>query len=74
MLEGECRKAINTVGLEPAFGFLHEPAKHQTSQSLVYDLQEPFRWLCDVTVIEAFESGVGFEGFLFHGRRLSVSY
>ncbi len=58
VLEGECRKAINTVGLEPAFGFLHEPAHSQTSQALVYDLQEPFRWLCDVTVIEAFESGV----------------
>jgi CRISPR-associated protein Cas1 len=24
----------------------------------VYDLQEPFRWLADVTVMEAFESGV----------------
>jgi CRISPR-associated protein Cas1 len=56
VLEGECRKAINMVGLEPTFGFLHEPARSQTSQSLVYDLQEPFRWLCDVTTIEAFES------------------
>ncbi len=27
-------------------------------QSLVYDLQEPFRWIADVTVMEAFESGV----------------
>jgi CRISPR/Cas system-associated endonuclease Cas1 len=42
--------------LEPAFGFLYEPAHNQISQALVYDLQEPFRWLCDVTVIEAFES------------------
>jgi CRISPR-associated protein Cas1 len=24
----------------------------------VYDLQEPFRWIADVTVMEAFESGV----------------
>jgi len=61
-------KAINTVGLEPAFGFLHEPAKHQTAQSLVYDLQEPFRWLCDVTTIEAFESGVlDLKDFYFMG-------
>jgi CRISPR-associated protein Cas1 len=68
VLEGECRKAINTVGLEPAFGFLHEPAKHQTSQSLVYDLQEPFRWLADVTTIEAFESGVlDMKDFYFMG-------
>jgi len=68
ILEGECRKAINTVGLEPAFGFLHEPARRQTSQGLVYDLQEPFRWLCDVAVIEAFESGiVDMKDFYFLG-------
>ncbi|MCJ7455745.1 hypothetical protein MUP07_03250 [Candidatus Bathyarchaeota archaeon] len=24
----------------------------------MYDLQEPFRWIADVTVVEAFESGV----------------
>jgi len=30
----------------------------KTKQSLVYDLQEPFRWLIDLTVIQAFESGV----------------
>jgi len=35
---------------------------------LVYDLQEPFRWLCDVTVIEAFESGVlDLKDFYFMG-------
>ena len=56
-LQCECRKAVSTVGLEPAYGFLHEPADYQTKESLVYDLQEPFRWLCDVIVIEAFESG-----------------
>ncbi len=68
VLEGKCRKAINTVGLEPAFGFLHEPASHQTSQALVYDLQEPFRWLCDVAVIEAVESGiVDLKDFYFMG-------
>jgi len=54
--EANVEKVVLTVGLEPAFGFLHEPARSQTLQSLVYDLQEPFRWLCDVTVIEAFES------------------
>ncbi len=58
VLEGECRAAINTVGLEPSVGFLHETSGYQTKQSLVYDLQEPFRWIADVTVIEAFESGV----------------
>jgi CRISPR-associated protein Cas1 len=38
--------------------FLHETSAYQTKQSLVYDLQEPFRWIADVTVMEAFESGV----------------
>jgi len=56
------------VALEPAFGFLHEPASSQTSQSLVYDLQEPFRWLADVTTIEAFESGaLDMKDFYFMG-------
>jgi len=58
VLEGECRAAINTVGLEPSVGFLHEPSGYQTKQSLVYDLQEPFRWIADVAVMEAFESQV----------------
>jgi CRISPR-associated protein Cas1 len=57
VLEGECRAAINTVGLEQSMGFLHETSSYQTKQSLVYDLQEPFRWISDVAVVEAFESG-----------------
>jgi len=56
VLEGECRAAINSVGLGPSVGFLHESSDYQTKQSLVYDLQEPFRWIADVTVMEAFES------------------
>lgn len=55
-LEGEVRRAINSVGLEPSVGFLHDFSDYQTKQSLVYDLQEPFRWLVDVSVVEAFES------------------
>jgi CRISPR-associated protein Cas1 len=57
VLEGECRKAINAVGLEPSVGFLHKFSGYQTKQSLVYDLQEPFRWLADISVIRAIESG-----------------
>ena len=56
-LKVECRMAINTVGLEPAVGFLHESTGQQTRESLVYDLEEPFRFLVDLTVIKAFESG-----------------
>jgi len=37
---------------------LQEFADHKTKKSPVYDLQEPFRWIADVAVMEAFESGV----------------
>lgn len=68
VLEGECRRAINIVGLEPAIGFLHDFADYQTKQSLVYDLQEPYRWIGDVTTLEAFESGVlDMKSFYFLG-------
>lgn len=56
-LEGECRRAINAVGLEASVGFLHDFSDYQTKQSLVYDLEEPFRWIIDLTVMQAFESG-----------------
>jgi len=48
--------AINAVGLEPSVGFLHDFSDYQTKESLVYDLMEPFRWLVDLSVIQAFES------------------
>jgi CRISPR-associated protein Cas1 len=53
ILESECRKALNTVGLEPTIGFLHET--RQARYPLVYDLMEPYRWLVDVTVIGCLE-------------------
>jgi CRISPR-associated protein Cas1 len=56
------------VGLEHSVGFLHEFSESQTKESLVYDLQEPFRWLGDVTTIEAFESGaLDMKDFYFTG-------
>jgi CRISPR-associated protein Cas1 len=54
ILESECRRALNSVGLEPTIGFLHEA--RQTKHPLVYDLQEPFRWLVDAAIIGALES------------------
>ncbi len=67
-LEAECRMVINAVGLEPAVGFLHDFSDYQTKESLVYDLQEPFRWLVDLTVIHAFESGtLELHDFFFTG-------
>jgi CRISPR-associated protein Cas1 len=66
LLEGECRRAINAVGLEPSVGFLHELSSTQTRQSLTYDLMEPFRWLIDLAVLQAFESRVlGLDSFHF---------
>jgi CRISPR-associated protein Cas1 len=55
-LEGEVRRAVNSVGLEPSIGFLHDFSDYQTKESLVYDLMEPYRWLIDLTVFQAFES------------------
>jgi CRISPR-associated protein Cas1 len=54
ILETQCRKALNSVGLEPTVGFLHEA--RQTKYPLVYDLQEPYRWLIDTAVISCLES------------------
>ncbi len=53
ILESQCRKAVNGVGLEPTVGFLHEA--RQMKYPLVYDLMEPHRWLVDTTIIECLE-------------------
>jgi CRISP-associated protein Cas1 len=53
ILESEIRKAINALGLDPAIGFLHELATSKTP--LVYNIQELFRWLIDLSVIQLLE-------------------
>lgn len=66
ILESEVRRAVNATGLEPSLGFLHDVADYQTKESLVYDLQEPYRFLADLCVIEAFERKIlGKEDFYF---------
>ena len=50
LLEARVRQAVNSVGLEPAVGFLHEVAPSKFP--LVYDLQELFRWVVDLSVVE----------------------
>jgi CRISP-associated protein Cas1 len=50
LLESACRSAIISVGLLPEIGFVHETAPSKLP--LAYDLQEPFRWLVDLSVIE----------------------
>lgn len=56
LLESHCLRAINANGLDPYIGFVHEMAPGKSP--LVYDLQEPFRWMVDVAVIKALESRV----------------
>ena len=53
LLESEIRKSINSVGLDYSVGFLHEI--NQSRTPLVYDIQELFRWLIDVSVIQLLE-------------------
>ena len=53
ILESEIRKSINSVGLDYSIGFLHEI--NQSRTPLVYDIQESFRWLIDVSVIQLLE-------------------
>lgn len=53
ILESEIRKAINSVGLDPSIGFLHEITQSRTP--LVYDIQELFRWIVDLSVIQLLE-------------------
>jgi hypothetical protein len=42
--------ATVSVGFLPEIGFVHEVARSKLL--LAYDLQEPFRWLVDLSVIE----------------------
>ena len=53
ILETLVRKYINTVGLDQDIGFLHEINKSKTP--LVYDLQELYRWVIDLSVIQVLE-------------------
>jgi CRISPR-associated protein Cas1 len=48
-LQSAVRRAINTTGLDAALGYLHEDQPATTP--LVYDFQEPYRWLVDYTVL-----------------------
>lgn len=53
LLESVVRKQINAIGLDPTIGFLHELAK--SKMPLVYDVQELFRWVSDLSVIQLLE-------------------
>ena len=53
ILESEIRKSINAIGLDYSIGFLHEI--NQSRTPLVYDIQELFRGLIDISVIQLLE-------------------
>jgi CRISPR-associated protein Cas1 len=56
VLESLCYKALNSSNLDCHVGFIHEMQSGKAP--LVYDLQEPFRWLVDVTIIRCLENEV----------------
>ena len=53
VLESEVRKDLNSIGLDPSISFLHELSNSRAS--LVYDVQELYRWLVDLSVIQLLE-------------------
>jgi CRISPR-associated protein Cas1 len=55
-LEGELRRAVNSVGLEAGIGFLHVTADYQTKEALIFDLIEPYRWIVDLSVLHSVET------------------
>ncbi len=54
LLEAECLRVINIVGLDLHVGFLHE--MNPSKNSLACDLQEPFRFLVDLAIINLIEN------------------
>jgi CRISPR-associated protein Cas1 len=53
ILESVIRRDINIIGLDQNIGFLHEINDSKTP--LVYDLQELYRWLIDLSIIQILE-------------------
>ena len=53
ILESVIRKYINVIGLDPNIGFLYEINDSKTP--LIYDLQELYRWLIDLSVVQLLE-------------------
>ena len=40
----------NTIGLDPYIGFVHKT--HTNRAPLIYDLQEPFRWIVEMAILK----------------------
>jgi len=66
-LQSSVRRAINTTGLDASLGYLHEDQPATTP--LVYDFQEPYRWLVDYVVLRMVLSRVfSWDDFYFTGN------
>ncbi len=58
VLSGIVRTAVHGAGLDPAIGFIHEPmGQTGTSSPLVYDWEENYRVLVDLTVLDILREG-----------------
>ena len=65
-LQSSVRRAINTTGLDVSLGYLHEDQPATTP--LVYDFQEPYRWLVDYVVLKMVLSrAFSWDDFYFTG-------
>jgi CRISPR-associated protein Cas1 len=65
-LQSSVRRAINTTGLDASLGYLHEDQPATTP--LVYDFQEPYRWLVDYVVLRMVLSrAFSWDDFYFTG-------
>jgi len=65
-LQSSVRRGINTTGLDVSLGYLHEDQPATTP--LVYDFQEPYRWLVDYTVLRMVLSrAFSWDDFYFTG-------
>jgi len=66
-LQSSVRRAVNMTGLDASLGFVHEDKPATTP--LVYDFQEPFRWLVDYVVLRMVLSrSVSWDDFYFTGE------
>lgn len=53
VMDSEVRRTVNSLGLDYSIGFLHE--LRDSRPSLICDLQELYRWLVDLSVIQLLE-------------------
>lgn len=67
LLEVVVRKALNGIGLDTAIGFIHEI--RLSREPLVYDMQEPFRFLIDYLILDALKKHIFSPRKDFHHTR-----